>query len=82
MGKLVFWIALGVLVWGVARFITLMQRKNEAAALTREREGQGRELILSCAHCGVYVPASEAVRGNGNTFCSAEHRTAHGARRS
>ncbi len=72
MGKLVFWIALIAIIWGVARFITLMQRKNEAAA--RSRPEPQRELIIRCAHCGVYVPSSEAVHGGNRIYCSEEHR--------
>lgn len=72
MGKLVFWIALFAIIWGVARFISLAQRKNEAAA--RSRPEAQRELIIRCAHCGVYVPSSEAVRDGNRIYCSEEHR--------
>ena len=35
----------------------------------------GSEQMIRCAHCGTYVPASEAVSdGAGALFCSAEHR--------
>lgn len=74
MGKIVFWIALIALIWGGARFITLLQRKNEAAA--RERANVRRELVISCAHCGVYVPSSEAVKRGDRIYCSEEHARA------
>lgn len=34
--------------------------------------------MLACAHCGVHVPANEAIAGQaGMHFCSAAHRQAH-----
>lgn len=33
--------------------------------------------IVSCAHCGLHVPRSEAYPGRGGLFCSAAHRAAH-----
>jgi uncharacterized protein len=34
--------------------------------------------MLQCAHCGTYVPASEAVRNPaGAVFCSDAHRLLH-----
>jgi uncharacterized protein len=31
------------------------------------------EVMLQCAHCGVFYPASETVRANGRDYCSAAH---------
>jgi uncharacterized protein len=34
--------------------------------------------MLCCAHCGVYFPASEAVRADGRDYCGTAHaREAH-----
>jgi uncharacterized protein len=34
--------------------------------------------MLSCAHCGIYFPASEAVRADGRDYCGTAHaREAH-----
>jgi uncharacterized protein len=36
------------------------------------------ETMLSCAHCGIYFPASEAVRADGRDYCGTAHaREAH-----
>lgn len=32
------------------------------------------EAMARCAHCGVYVPAGEAVGEGDNKFCSEEHQ--------
>ncbi|KQV90938.1 hypothetical protein ASD15_02460 [Massilia sp. Root351] len=59
----------------------------EAEALAQERarqagspQAQARaravaeaETMLSCAHCGVFFPASEAVQRGGRDFCSQAH---------
>jgi uncharacterized protein len=45
------------------------------------RAESGAETMLECAHCGVHVPASEAVIVRpGAAFCSSEHRALHGSR--
>jgi uncharacterized protein len=31
------------------------------------------ERMTSCAHCGLYFPASEAVREDGHDYCSQAH---------
>jgi uncharacterized protein len=31
------------------------------------------EVMLCCAHCGVYYPASETVQAGGRDFCSTAH---------
>lgn len=38
------------------------------------------EKMVACAHCGVHLPLSESVRGNGALrYCSDEHRLQHSA---
>jgi hypothetical protein len=34
--------------------------------------------MVSCSHCGIHVPLSEAVHVNsGSFFCSTEHQRQH-----
>ena len=40
-------------------------------------ESDRAERMIECAHCGLHVPESEAVAGDGLTFCSEAHRRAH-----
>ena len=37
------------------------------------------EVMLQCAHCGVFYPASETVQANGRDYCSAAHAAAEAA---
>jgi uncharacterized protein len=32
--------------------------------------------IVTCAHCGLHLPASEALTAGSRRYCSAEHRDA------
>ena len=35
------------------------------------------QAMLRCAHCGLHLPATDAVRGaDGSVYCSAAHRQA------
>lgn len=38
------------------------------------------ELMMGCAMCGVYLPASDAVFAHGKVYCCAEHRDQDEAR--
>jgi len=42
-------------------------------ARAAEKAANDAEVMLQCAHCGVYYPATETVRANGRDFCSAAH---------
>ena len=38
-----------------------------------------QENMVLCAHCGVYLPQTQAVSGRGGFFCDEAHRFAHEA---
>jgi len=42
-------------------------------ARAADKAANDAEVMLQCAHCGVYYPASETVRADGRDFCSAAH---------
>jgi len=35
------------------------------------------ENMVSCAHCGLHLPGSEALPGRGGMFCGEAHRAAY-----
>jgi uncharacterized protein len=73
MMRLLFWIALIVLiVMAVRSKLRGMTPKAPGPAPSR---GAGREgePMACCAHCGIYFPASEAVRADGLDYCSPAH---------
>jgi uncharacterized protein len=75
MLRLLFWIALGVLVvFAIRSKLRGMVPPGQGGAATPPR-GNGREgeAMACCAHCHVYFPASEAVRADGLDYCSPAH---------
>lgn len=58
--------------------IWTLRRASEGAARRREAPPRERQIeaMRECAHCGVHVPDSEAVRDGELYYCSAEHRRA------
>lgn len=75
MMRLLFWLALAVLV------VFAIRAKVRSAAARAQAEAPPRttrpeiaaETMTSCAHCGLHFPASEAVRADGLDYCSPAH---------
>jgi uncharacterized protein len=77
MTRLLFWIALIVLVVMALRskLRAVLPKQPEAPrrAGGDGADGAAPESMTCCAHCGVYFPASEAVRADGLDYCSPAH---------
>lgn len=78
MGKLLFWIAVILVVLFAVRLIN--HQKSKAARAdgqppkAPQRPGLDKaEEMVRCAHCGVYLPRSEALMKEGQLWCSQEH---------
>jgi uncharacterized protein len=75
------------LLWAaiIAGVIWVLRNKKKAAKVdapvqTRVNDESG-EPMLSCTHCGIHFPASEAVADvSGATFCGDDHRRLHVSR--
>jgi len=82
MGKLFFWIAVGIGAW-VAWRVFVLRKRGAARGRAADRATAGNaEDMASCARCGVYFPVAEAVSdGAGRVYCSHEHRDAVGPAR-
>jgi len=78
--KLLFWMGLVILV------ILALKKKvqppaggsgNPERPLNPEHPGSqstaSAENMVCCAHCQIYLPASEAVQRAGQVYCSKEH---------
>ena len=74
MSRLLFWIALAVLVVMALRskLRGMSGPASGADARPGPAPGQG-EAMACCAHCHVYFPASESVRADGLDYCSPAH---------
>lgn len=75
MTRVLFWIALAILViMAVRAKLRQMTPKPPAAGRAPQgRDGSAPEPMACCAHCGMYFPASEAVRADGLDYCSPGH---------
>lgn len=54
--------------------------RNAAARQAEAPSAVGHEELPACAHCGMYLPSSEALVGPDGVFCSEAHRQAARAR--
>lgn len=88
MGKIAIWILVAIAVMLLLRLIGANKRRGEgkpgddgpgsgpAPGQRKDedrRDGAG-ELMMSCAVCGIHIPASDAVFARGKVFCGPEHR--------
>lgn len=63
-----------LLVFGVALYLFRVRSSGRAAS--RGAAPRAPEGMRACAHCGVHLPASEALLGEGQAYCSDAHRAA------
>jgi uncharacterized protein len=82
MTRILFWVALAVLVLMAVRSKLRRAQQNlqqpvqpprQPAAPARAESLPDAEVMLCCAQCGVYYPASETVQAKGRDFCSQAH---------
>lgn len=81
MGKLALWLVLGVVAW----FAWQAWRRAQRASSVRHEAEPGApvappavpEAMVRCAHCGLHLPAGEALRDGQAAYCGAAHRDAH-----
>jgi uncharacterized protein len=61
------------LLFGSSRRHSLGAKRDGPAA---PAPGPAAEDMVACAHCGVHLPASLALRSDGRSYCSVAHREA------
>ncbi len=45
-------------------------------AMRKKRAAAGVVAMVPCAHCGVHLPAGDAIQGSRALYCSTAHRQA------
>lgn len=74
MSRLLFWLALAVLVVMAIRSKLRSSGLHQPPKTGRaDPQPPAVESMARCAHCGVYFPASESVRADGLDYCSPAH---------
>jgi uncharacterized protein len=79
--KYLLWVLVIYLAW---RWYTAFSKAppksaGQESAPTRSTGADGAtETMVKCAHCGIYLPQSEAIHGpDAITFCNEDHRALH-----
>ncbi len=67
---LVVALVVGLVLW------LMFGRRGRGSSRARTSARRGPEDMLTCAHCGVHLPRSEALVAGGHAYCSAAHRDA------
>lgn len=62
------------LLFGLARSVFRKRSKSDAATQSQT------EKVVPCAHCGTYLPVSDAVRARDALFCCEDHARRSGSR--
>lgn len=68
MSRLILLALLGIVIYLAVR--RLRNRSQRAAP----RPSLRADNFVACAHCGVHVPESQALRSGELSFCSPDHR--------
>jgi uncharacterized protein len=63
-------LVVGLVLW------LMFGRRGRTGTRSRTSARRGPEDMLTCAHCGVHLPRSEALVAAGRAYCSAAHRDA------
>ncbi|HYS12074.1 MAG TPA: PP0621 family protein [Burkholderiaceae bacterium] len=74
MGRILFWVLLGFVVYLAWRWWNVKQRLPDERRDASVQKKTGQEPMVPCDVCGLNVPKSEAFAGNGRWYCSDEHR--------
>jgi uncharacterized protein len=67
LGKFLLLVFVFVAVWWLAKGFRRKDAAGDAPATAPEQ-------MVNCAHCGLYLPQSEAIREGDKFFCCKEHR--------
>jgi uncharacterized protein len=76
--KLLLWVALIACVIWILRKKAALRSDGGAGSAYSRKAVSGPEAMLTCAHCGVHFPSSEAtIDASGAVFCGDDHRRLH-----
>lgn len=67
-------IVIGLIIWLLYRMFVRVLKKPSSQR-DEPAKGIARDMV-KCAHCGLHIPADEALLHVGKYYCSPEHRDA------
>jgi len=71
MGRIFFFVLLALAVYIAWKWL---QRASVTQGVQPKPRATSAQAMVSCAHCGLHVPQSDALAVDGRYFCSDEHR--------
>ncbi|HTN47970.1 MAG TPA: PP0621 family protein [Burkholderiaceae bacterium] len=72
MGRILFFLLLAVAAYVVWKWL---QRASTGRTTDQRRSSAApAQAMVSCAHCGLHLPRSDALVAGDRYFCSDEHR--------
>ncbi len=72
--KVLAWLAfLGLVLAALLRKMSVTRIKIMQTGSPKQFDESGAEIMVCCAHCGVYIPSSEAIHHDNVIYCSLEH---------
>lgn len=74
MGRILFFVLLGLAAYIAWRWVRVKQLGSQAGAPTRQPPAGDPEQMVRCSQCGVHLPRSEALTSGGEFYCCEEHR--------
>jgi len=80
MGRILFWLLLGAVVWWLVRaWSGGHQRRRGQSGGVQGAPSETAESLVACRQCGVRLPKSSALLAEPGYFCCKQHRDAYQA---
>ena len=73
MLKYLLWVIVIIAALFITRVVTHKKPFIARPRTDKVPAPRGTEDMVRCAHCGIYLPRSEALMSNSHTWCSLEH---------
>jgi len=77
MTRLLFWILIALCALVAVRLAVRHKSGPSHRPVTARPAQKSAEAMVACAHCGVYLPRSDALVLHGQTWCCREHADQH-----
>lgn len=79
MGKIIFWILVGMVVMLLLKQLRPGRRRVRVAPRGGHADGSvaaapTHDVMLACSVCQLHLPASEAIFAGGKVYCCEAHR--------
>lgn len=74
MKYLLLLLVIGIGLWMVAKRLRGPAPPNEPRSTDRSKNAPAPAAMVECAHCGLHLPAADAVLDGRHVYCGEAHR--------